>query len=106
MVVEDPEILSGTPVIKGTRVPVHDVAASFEAGISIERILSAYPSLKEGQVELAAVYARAFPAPKRPKESFVDLEHVKVLKRVDCPCTHRAICPARLPHSDLPRLRR
>ena len=27
MVVEDPEILSGTPVIRGTRVPVHDVAA-------------------------------------------------------------------------------
>jgi uncharacterized protein (DUF433 family) len=82
MVVEDPEILSGTPVIKGTRVPVHDIAASFEAGISVERILRAYPSLKEGQVELAAVYARAVPAPKIPKESFVDLEHVKVLKRV------------------------
>ena len=73
MVVENPEILSGTPVIKGTRIPVHDVAASFEAGIPIERILRAYPSLKEGQVELAAVYARAFPAPKRSKESFVDL---------------------------------
>lgn len=28
MVVEDPEILSGTPVIRGTRVPVYDVAAA------------------------------------------------------------------------------
>jgi uncharacterized protein (DUF433 family) len=26
MVIEDPEILSGTPVIKGTRVPVYDIA--------------------------------------------------------------------------------
>ncbi|QMV19710.1 DUF433 domain-containing protein [Granulicella sp. 5B5] len=66
MVVEDPEILSGTPVIKGTRVPVHAIAASFEAGIPVDRILKSYPSVKEGQVELAAVYARAFPAPKRP----------------------------------------
>jgi uncharacterized protein (DUF433 family) len=81
MVVEDPEILSGTPVIKGTRVPVHDIAASFEAGIQVERILRSYPSLKEGQVELASVYACAFPAPKRPKQSFVDTEHVKVVKR-------------------------
>jgi uncharacterized protein (DUF433 family) len=42
MVVRDPEILSGTPVIRGTRVPIYDVAASVAAGISIERILSAY----------------------------------------------------------------
>ena len=81
MVVEDPEILSGTPVIQCTRVPVHDVAASFEAGIPIDRILRSYPSLKERQVELASIYARAFPAPKRLKKSFVDTEHVKVVKR-------------------------
>jgi uncharacterized protein (DUF433 family) len=78
MVVEDPEILSGTPVIKGTRVPVHVIAASFEAGIPVDRILKSYPSVKEGQIELAAVYARAFPAPKRPPKTFVDSEHVKV----------------------------
>ena len=34
MVVEDPEILSGTPVIRGTRVPVHDVAAQVGCGSS------------------------------------------------------------------------
>lgn len=39
MVVEDPEILSGTPVIRGTRVPVHTVAAVFDAGTPMERIL-------------------------------------------------------------------
>ena len=82
MVVEDPEILSGTPVIKGTRVPVHRVAASFNAGAPICEILKDYPSLKEArQVELAVIYARAFPAPKRSKRSFVDSEHVKVVKR-------------------------
>jgi hypothetical protein len=69
-------------VIKGTRVPVHHVAASFEAGVPICDILRDYPSLKEErQVELALVYARAFPAPKRPKRAFIDSELVKVVKR-------------------------
>ncbi len=40
-VVSDPEILSGTPVIRGTRAPVYDVSASVTAGIPVERILSA-----------------------------------------------------------------
>jgi uncharacterized protein (DUF433 family) len=67
MVVSDPEILSGTPVIRDTRVPVYDVAASVAAGISIERILSAYPSLQREQVELATMYAEANPQRGRPR---------------------------------------
>jgi len=67
MVVEDPGILSGTPVIKGTRVPVYDVAAVFDAGTPMDRILDSYPSLKEWQVELASVYASAVPQVARPK---------------------------------------
>jgi uncharacterized protein (DUF433 family) len=60
-VVSDPEILGGTPVVRGTRVPVYDVAASVAAGISIERILTAYPSLNREQVDTAALYAKANP---------------------------------------------
>lgn len=67
MVVSDPEILSGTPVIQGTRVPVYDVAACVTAGIPIERILSAYPSLQPEQPELATVYAEANPLRGRPR---------------------------------------
>ena len=67
MVIEDPEILSGTPVIKGTRVPVYDVAAAVESGTSKDRILKSYPSLKDWQVELATVYARAVPPRGRPR---------------------------------------
>jgi uncharacterized protein (DUF433 family) len=64
----DDEILSGTPVIKGTRVPVYDVAASVAAGIPMERILSSYPSLSLEQVELAALYAEANPQRGRPRQ--------------------------------------
>jgi uncharacterized protein (DUF433 family) len=67
MVIEDPEILSGTPVIKGTRVPVYDIAAAAESGTSVDRILKSYPSLKDWQVELASVYAKAVPPRGRPK---------------------------------------
>lgn len=79
MVLEDPEILSGTPVIKGTRIPVHDVAALLDAGTPLDEILMCYPTLQQRQVELASVYARAFPALKRPGRSFADLEHAKVI---------------------------
>lgn len=66
-VIADPEILSGTPVIWGTRVAVYDVAASVVAGVPMEDILSSYPSLNREQVELAALYAEANPSREGPR---------------------------------------
>ncbi len=63
-----PDVLSGAPVIAGTRVPVYDVAASVEKGIAIDRILDAYPSLNREQIELAAFYAKAAPPRGRPRK--------------------------------------
>jgi uncharacterized protein (DUF433 family) len=71
MVVEDPEILSGTPVIRGTRVPVYDVAAQVDSGIPAERILNSYPSLNASQVELASIYSKAFPQRGRPRRLLI-----------------------------------
>ena len=68
-IVEDPDILGGTPVIKGTRVPVHDIAASAAAGISSERIKAAYPSLTSELIELALLYAKATPPRDRPRQT-------------------------------------
>ncbi|MDA8348381.1 MAG: DUF433 domain-containing protein [Pseudomonadota bacterium] len=62
-VVSDPEILRGAPVLPGTRVPVHDVAASVAAGFPLDRILAAYPSLDADKIALAVIYAQACPAP-------------------------------------------
>ena len=67
MVIEDPEILSGTPVIKGTRVPVYDIAAALDSGTPVARILKSYPSLNDWQVELASIYAKAVPPRGRPR---------------------------------------
>jgi uncharacterized protein (DUF433 family) len=57
LVVEDPDILSGTPVIRNTRIPVYDVAASVAAGWPMDRILADYPVLTVEMVELAALHA-------------------------------------------------
>jgi len=69
MVVSSPDILSGTPVIRGTRVPVYDVAASVAAGIPTDHILAAYPVLDADRVDLATIYAEANPLRGRPKQS-------------------------------------
>jgi uncharacterized protein (DUF433 family) len=62
-----PYTLSGTPVIKGTRVPVYDVAALSAAGTPIEDILADYPGLDTNKVELAKIYAEAYPMRGRPR---------------------------------------
>lgn len=84
-VVSDPEILSGTPVIRGTRVPVYDVAASVAAGISTEKLLSAYPSLNREQVELASLYAEANPLRGRPRQRIALPAGAKLISRKTLP---------------------
>jgi len=64
-----PDVLGGTPVIRGTRVPVYDVAASVAAGIPRERILAAYPSIDADQIALASTYAQATPPRGRPRRA-------------------------------------
>jgi uncharacterized protein (DUF433 family) len=56
MVVASPEVLSGTPVVRGTRIPVYDVAASVAAGVPMNRVLAAYPSLDGDKLDLATLY--------------------------------------------------
>ena len=61
MVVSDPETTSGTPVYRGTRIPVELVAAMMDQGASVEEILDGYPALRREQVKLAPLYVKAFP---------------------------------------------
>ena len=78
-VVSSNDILSGTPVFRGTRVPVHDVAASLAAGVPIDRLLGAYPSLDANRLELAKIYAEANPLRGRPRSSLDLPEGAKVI---------------------------
>lgn len=80
-VASNPEILGGTSVIRGTRVPVYDVAASVAAGIPMERILASYPGLRQEQVELAALYAEANPQRGRPSQRTAATNSVVLARR-------------------------
>jgi uncharacterized protein (DUF433 family)/CRISPR/Cas system-associated endoribonuclease Cas2 len=46
----DPEILGGTPVFVGTRVPLQNLIDYLEGGESIEDFLDGFPSVKREQV--------------------------------------------------------
>lgn len=53
----NPKILGGKPVIKGTRIPVYLVLELLSAGYDFNRIVEAYPTLKEEDVKAAVEYA-------------------------------------------------
>ena len=62
----DADMLSGTPCIKGTRIPAHDVAEMLANGEGARSIQKAFPQLSRTQIALAAFYARAYPRRGRP----------------------------------------
>ncbi len=66
MVVSDPEIRGGEPVIKGTRIGVYEVATMLQRSASKEEILSGYPTLRPEHLDLAVIYAKAYPRRGRP----------------------------------------
>ena len=68
-IVADDAVLSGTPCIKGTRIPAHDVAEMLDNGDDADAIRVAWLMLTEEQIEAAALYARAYPRRGRPRNA-------------------------------------
>ena len=50
IVVSDPHILGGTPVFRGTRVPIQTLLDYIENGQTIDDFLKGFPTVKRGQV--------------------------------------------------------
>jgi uncharacterized protein (DUF433 family) len=50
IVTSSPEILGGTPVFAGTRVPIQTLIDYLEAGDSIDEFLRGFPTVKREQV--------------------------------------------------------
>ena len=50
VVTSSPDVLSGTPVFAGTRVPVHTLIECLSAGDSIDEFLEGFPSVTREQV--------------------------------------------------------
>lgn len=53
----DPEICHGKPCIKGTRVMVSVVLDNLAAGVTLDELLTSYPSLSREAIQAAVAYA-------------------------------------------------
>lgn len=69
LIVSDPEIRGGEPVIEGTRVPVFLIADLVEQGADYREILEDYPSLSEEHITAAITYAQTHPRRGRPQKA-------------------------------------
>jgi uncharacterized protein (DUF433 family) len=55
----DPDILGGTPVFAGTRVPAQTLIDYLEAGDTLDAFLDSFPSVSREQAIAALELARA-----------------------------------------------
>jgi len=67
LIERNPEILGGTPVIRGTRLNVYAIVGRIEHGETIDELLREYPSITREQLEAAQLYAKANPLRGRPR---------------------------------------
>jgi uncharacterized protein (DUF433 family) len=67
LVVNDPDIMGGEPVFRGTRIPVHLIASLLEQGTPEAELWKSYPRLTPEMVHLAPLYAKAYPPRGRPR---------------------------------------
>lgn len=50
IVLVDPEIMGGTPVFAGTRVPLQNLIDALEGGESIDDFMEGFPSVRREQI--------------------------------------------------------
>lgn len=58
-VVSQRNILSGTPVFRGTRVPVSTLLDNLEVGVSLDEFLENYPTVKREQAVQVLKYFKS-----------------------------------------------
>ena len=67
LILSDPEIMGGTPCIRGTRLTVYAVAARVRGGESVAELLDSYPpEFTEAHVRAAIEYADRVPFVEHP----------------------------------------
>ena len=90
-IVEDRDVLGGTPCFAGTRVPVANVVAASDDGVPFAELQQAYPFLTAPLLEDAKVYVKAHPRPGRPlRLPEAESAQVIVSRKVVRPAPERA----------------
>jgi len=56
-IIINPKIMTGKPIIKGTRIPVEQILTLLAQGLSFDEILKDYPHLKKDDIMAALLYA-------------------------------------------------
>lgn len=69
LVVSDPEIRGGEPVLQGTRVPVYVIADLAAQGAETRELLEDFPSLDAEMIQAALAYAETNPRRGRPAKA-------------------------------------
>ena len=57
VIVRDPQICGGEPIVRGTRVTVRTILASLAEGAWIDEILADFPTITEAQVRAVIAFA-------------------------------------------------
>ena len=57
LIVSDPTVMMGKPVVKGTRITVELILEKLGAGETIEQILDAHPRLTREGIQAALAFA-------------------------------------------------
>lgn len=55
----DPEVVSGTPVFRGTRVPVDALLSNLEAGLTVDEFLENFPTVTREQALQVLGFSRS-----------------------------------------------
>jgi uncharacterized protein (DUF433 family) len=53
----DPQVMIGTPVIKGTRISVEIILRKLSEGLSVDQVLEVYDHLTKDDIYAALTYA-------------------------------------------------
>ena len=69
IIVRDPGVCGGQPVIRDTRVPLHTVLASLADGDSLDDILRDFPSLTRQDIDAVIAFAAATDSKTRVKRA-------------------------------------
>jgi uncharacterized protein (DUF433 family) len=66
-ITQDPEIMAGKPVVRGTRIPVETVLAHMAQNPSLDDLFADYPRLTLEDVQACLAYANRLVQRARPR---------------------------------------
>ncbi|MEZ4735291.1 MAG: DUF433 domain-containing protein [Caldilineaceae bacterium] len=73
VIVRDPQICGGQPVVRGKRVTVRTILASLAEGAWMDEILADFPTVTEAQVRAVIAFAAALAEEDLPMFAQLDL---------------------------------